>query len=221
MIEAKSASSSANVVSIRTWVFGSFARISLVASMPLPSGRRTSMMTTSGRAHTARSLAPLQVPGSPTTLTSGVSARSALMPLRTTSWSSTRTIRSGMVPTSRLFSQKAANPEYRRSYVRGDHRPCGWRRRSHSVKSIFIRYYVDLAHPRAALEQALLSAPANLIPGIATFADDRGQHLLAEVGFPVDGHRVSKNVQIDVGAPVASTNRHWIPIDWQIGRATC
>jgi len=137
------------------------------------------------------------------------------MPLRTTSWSSTRTTRSGMVPTSRLFSQKAANPEYRRSYVRGDHRPCGWRRRSHSVKSIFIRYYVELAHPRAALEQALLSAPANLIPGIATFADDRGQHLLAEVGFPVDGHRVSKNVQIDVGAPVASTNRTWIPITWR------
>lgn len=83
------------------------------------------------------------------------------------------------------------------------------------MEVIFIRYYVELPHPRAALEQALLSAPASLIPNLATFADDRGQHLLAEVGFPVDGHRVSKNVQIDVGAPVASTNRTWIPIAWR------
>ena len=37
MIEANSASSSANDVSIRTWVSGCFARISRVASMPLPS----------------------------------------------------------------------------------------------------------------------------------------------------------------------------------------
>jgi hypothetical protein len=72
-----------------------------------------------------------------------------------------------------------------------------------------------LPYPRAALEKALLSAPESLIPSIASFADDRGQHLLAEVGFPVDGHRVSKNVEIDVGAPVASTGKTWIPISWR------
>jgi hypothetical protein len=72
-----------------------------------------------------------------------------------------------------------------------------------------------LPHPRAALEKALLSAPESLIPSIASFADDRGQHLLAEVGFPVDGHRVSKNVEIDVGAPVASIGKTWIPIAWR------
>jgi hypothetical protein len=72
-----------------------------------------------------------------------------------------------------------------------------------------------LPYPRAALEKALLSAPESLIPGIASFADDRGQHLLAEVGFPVDGHRVSKNVEIDVGTPVASAGKTWIPIAWR------
>jgi len=46
--EANSASSSANVVSIRTCVLSRRARISRVASMPLPSARRTSMTTTSG-----------------------------------------------------------------------------------------------------------------------------------------------------------------------------
>jgi hypothetical protein len=71
-----------------------------------------------------------------------------------------------------------------------------------------------LPHPRAALEQALLSAPESLIPSIASFADDRGQHLLAEVGFPVDGHRVSKSVEIDVGTPVTNAGKTWIPMAW-------
>jgi hypothetical protein len=83
------------------------------------------------------------------------------------------------------------------------------------VKFIFIRYYVELPHPRAALEEALLSAPESLIPGIAVAADDRGQHLLAEVGFPVDGHRLSKQVEIDLGKPVVSAARTWIPISWR------
>jgi hypothetical protein len=80
---------------------------------------------------------------------------------------------------------------------------------------IFIRYYVELPHPRAIVEETLLSAPANLIPSIALVADDRGEHLLAEVGFAVDGHRVSKHVEIEVGKPVANAGRTWIPITWR------
>src|SRR5438105_217401 len=58
MIDAKRASSSANVVSIRTCVFGSFERISRVASIPLPSASRTSITTTSGQALSASTAAP-------------------------------------------------------------------------------------------------------------------------------------------------------------------
>ena len=72
-----------------------------------------------------------------------------------------------------------------------------------------------MPYPRAALEKALLSAPESLIPSIASFADDRGRHLLAEVGFPVDGHRVCKNVEIEVGRPVASGGKTWIPMAWR------
>jgi hypothetical protein len=57
--------------------------------------------------------------------------------------------------------------------------------------------------------------PESLIPSIAVVADDRGQHLLAEVGFAVDGHRVSKHVEIDVGKPVSGVGRTWIPISWR------
>jgi hypothetical protein len=80
---------------------------------------------------------------------------------------------------------------------------------------VFIRYYVELPHPRAALEQALLSVPASVIPNLAVVADDRGQHLLAEVGFAVDGHRVSKHVKVEIGEPVRGTERTWIPITWR------
>jgi len=113
-----------------------------------------------------------------------------------------------------LSSQKSGgtNPE---SYVRGDHRPCGGRSSGGSVKAIFIRYYVELPHPRAALEEALLSVPESLIPSIARFADDRGEHLLADVGFRIDGRRLSKTVEIDVGKPVASATKTWIPIAWR------
>ena len=80
---------------------------------------------------------------------------------------------------------------------------------------MFIRYYVELPHPRAALEEALLSAPESLIPSLAIVADDRGQHLLGEVGFAIDGHRVSKHVEVEIGEPVMGTDRTWIPVSWR------
>src|SRR6266536_929005 len=110
MMEANRASSSANEVSIRTWVWGRRARISRVASIPLPSASRTSMTTTSGRVRSASSIASLTEPASPATTMSSVAVRTAAMPPRTTSWSSTIRTRRGvpceaipsMVPRSRL-----------------------------------------------------------------------------------------------------------------------
>src|SRR5438046_1716500 len=114
MIDAKRASSSANVVSIRTCVFGSFERISRVASMPLPSASRTSITTTSGRAHSARSMASLTVAASPATDIPPASSSSALTPLRTTSWSSTIMTRSGKAVTQAMFSSSRCSSQFRR-----------------------------------------------------------------------------------------------------------
>ena len=77
MIEANSASSSANDVSISTWVSGRLARISRVASIPLPSDSRTSITTTSGRVRAASSIASRTVPASAVTTmsSSGVEHR--------------------------------------------------------------------------------------------------------------------------------------------------
>jgi hypothetical protein len=95
MIDANRASSSANDVSIRTCVFGRRARISRVASIPLPSASRTSITTTSGRVRSASSIASPTDPASPATTMSSVALSRAAMPLRTTSWSSTSSTRRG------------------------------------------------------------------------------------------------------------------------------
>ena len=68
MIEANSASSSAYDVSMMTFVSGRASRIERHASTPDPSGKRTSMITTSGLARAAASIASATVPASPTTV---------------------------------------------------------------------------------------------------------------------------------------------------------
>ncbi|HEY4870587.1 MAG TPA: hypothetical protein VIJ03_01685 [Candidatus Dormibacteraeota bacterium] len=80
---------------------------------------------------------------------------------------------------------------------------------------MFIRYYVELAHPMPNLERSLLEAPSSWLPDLAECADERGQRLLTEVGFPMDGHRIVKRVSIAIGDPVRSSARTWIPISWQ------
>ena len=80
---------------------------------------------------------------------------------------------------------------------------------------MFIRYYVELAHPMPDLERILLEAPSSWLPDLAECADQRGQRLLTEVGFPMDGHRIVKKVSIAMGDPVRAATRTWIPISWQ------
>src|SRR5690606_7845159 len=71
-------------------------RTSRQTSTPLPSGSRTSSTATAGRAAGMRATASAAVAASPTTSMSSSSPRSAVMPRRTTSWSSSRNTR--MVP---------------------------------------------------------------------------------------------------------------------------
>ncbi|HEY8678377.1 MAG TPA: hypothetical protein VIN39_07075 [Candidatus Dormibacteraeota bacterium] len=81
--------------------------------------------------------------------------------------------------------------------------------------NIFIRYYVELAHPMPDLERVLFRAPSSWLPDLAQSADERGQRLLTEVGFRLEGHRIVKKVLIAVGDPVRSSARTWLPISWQ------
>ena len=85
MMEAKRASSSANEVSINTWISGHLARISRVASMPLPSRSRTSITTTSGWVRAAAATASPTPPASATTVKSSLALSRERTPSRTTS----------------------------------------------------------------------------------------------------------------------------------------
>ncbi len=79
---------------------------------------------------------------------------------------------------------------------------------------MFVRYYVELRLPAAMALETLLHAPERWIPALAVSADARGHRLLAEVGFPVNGRRVGKQVAIEIGKPVQTRGRTWLPISW-------
>src|SRR5207253_8344660 len=80
---------------------------------------------------------------------------------------------------------------------------------------MFLRAYVELNLPIAEVEAALLRTPTDWIPGLASSAEEHGDQLLAEVGFPVIGLQVGKQVEIELGAPVRTSGRTWLPVIWR------
>ncbi len=79
---------------------------------------------------------------------------------------------------------------------------------------MFIRYFLDLPLPFEDVEARLLAAPEVWVPGLARDAEDGGEHLLAEVGFPVDDRRVGKTVQIELGTPFRIPSKTILPLMW-------
>ncbi len=80
---------------------------------------------------------------------------------------------------------------------------------------MFLRAYLELKVPIAEVEGTLLQAPEKWIPGLASTAEAHGHQLLADVGFPVGGHQVGKQVEIELGPPVRTPGRTWLPITWR------
>lgn len=80
---------------------------------------------------------------------------------------------------------------------------------------MFARYFIELPFPFATVEQALLSAPQDWVPGLARDAESRGELLLAEVGFGSDGHRAQKRVEIEIGAPYRFPSKTILPVTWR------
>jgi hypothetical protein len=81
---------------------------------------------------------------------------------------------------------------------------------------MFLRYFVDLPLPFGEVEARLLDHPASWVPGLAREAEDRGERLLAEVGFPVDeDHRIGKEVEIELGAAYRGPSKTLLPLTWR------
>lgn len=81
---------------------------------------------------------------------------------------------------------------------------------------MFIRYYLDLSLPFEEVEKGLLANPEVWLPGVAREAEDRGEQLLAEVGFSFDdAHRLSKEVHIELGPPHCTPGKTMLPLSWK------
>jgi hypothetical protein len=62
---------------------------------------------------------------------------------------------------------------------------------------MFVRYYLDLPIAFEDVEASLLDDPGTWVPGMLEAAEDRGERLLSEVGFP----------QLDADLEIAALGR--------------
>lgn len=80
---------------------------------------------------------------------------------------------------------------------------------------MFLRYFVELALPFETVDAELLGLPEEWIPGVARDANDRGERLLAEVGFGPQNRRVQKQVRIELGEVVRLSSKTVLPMSWR------
>src|SRR5512134_2837908 len=80
---------------------------------------------------------------------------------------------------------------------------------------MFVRYFVDLPVPFEDVESSLLDDPGAWVPGLLRDAEDRGEHLLAEVGFALEDHRIDKEVEIRLGSAYRIPSKTLLPMTWR------
>lgn len=80
---------------------------------------------------------------------------------------------------------------------------------------MFVRYFLELPVPAGTVEKALLDHPDAWVPGLLRAAEDRGQHLLAEVGFDVEPGRIDKQVVIRLGSVYHTPSKTLLPMTWR------
>jgi hypothetical protein len=80
---------------------------------------------------------------------------------------------------------------------------------------MFVRYFVDLPVPFEDVETSLLDDPGAWVPGLLRDAEDRGEHLLAEVGFALEDHRIDKEVEIRLGSAYRIPTKTLLPMTWR------
>lgn len=80
---------------------------------------------------------------------------------------------------------------------------------------MFLRAFVEIRVPAEAATMALRRLPQTLVASFAVEAIDHGHTVLAEVGFPMAGRRLGKQVEIELGDPVETPSRTWLPLTWK------
>ena len=80
---------------------------------------------------------------------------------------------------------------------------------------MFLRTFVEIRVPPEAAAIVLRRLPQTLVESFAVEAIDHGRTVLAEVGFPVGGRRLGKQVEIELDDPVETPSRTWMPLTWK------
>jgi hypothetical protein len=75
------------------------------------------------------------------------------------------------------------------------------------------RYFLELPLPLDAVATTLLADPESWVPGIASLASQRGDALLADVGFGTE-RRLSHQVAVSFGSPLEMESKTLLPIRW-------
>jgi hypothetical protein len=78
---------------------------------------------------------------------------------------------------------------------------------------MFARYFVEIPLPTERVEHLLTHDPGSWLPGLAERANQRGDELLADVGFG-EKVRVAREVAITIGTPVHAGSKTLIPVRW-------
>jgi hypothetical protein len=91
----------------------------------------------------------------------------------------------------------------------------GTSRRSTHPDRMFVRYYLDLPVAFEDAEASLLDDPGTWVPGMLEAAEDRGERLLAEVGFALDTRRIDKEIEIALGEPYRLRSKTLLPMTWR------
>jgi hypothetical protein len=89
----------------------------------------------------------------------------------------------------------------------GDQAPC-------QDRCMFARYFVELPIDPRRIERALTDAPARWLTSLASEAHQRGDTLLAEVGFG-ERVRVARQVTLAIGDPLHTAGKTVIPLRWE------
>ena len=80
---------------------------------------------------------------------------------------------------------------------------------------MFVRYFLDLAAPFENVEASLLDEPGTWVPGLLRDAEDRGERLLADVGFVLETRRIDKQVEVQLGTPYRIPSKTLLPMSWR------
>ena len=107
-----------------------------------------------------------------------------------------------------------ADPTGLRSRLRRVLWPLATRLDREKLRPVLIRYFIELPAPHGPVAEALIGSPEAWLPGLVRQASDRGERLLAEVGFG-ERLRASKRVEISTGTPRRLGAALYVPIAWR------